>query len=74
MEKAFVSGSGMYHTIHCLGSKFIFLMTYFLSNIKRSVYSLPARWLPGVGVGVRRSTANDGKKRSQKVGQFAQAQ
>lgn len=30
MEKAFVFGSGMHHTIHCLGSKFIFRMGLFL--------------------------------------------
>ena len=51
MEKAFAFGSGMHHTIHCLGGKFIFLMAYFLTNIKRSVYPLPAHWLTGVGVG-----------------------
>lgn len=36
MGKAFLFGSEMHHTIHCFGSKFIFLMVYFLSNIKIS--------------------------------------
>lgn len=36
MGKAFLFGSGMHHPIHCFGSKFIFLMVYFLCNIKIS--------------------------------------
>lgn len=50
MEKAFVLGSGMYHAIYRLGSKFIFFMVYILSNIIISVHSLHADWLNRVEV------------------------